>query len=197
MLTQVCGGTRHQFRIYQLLLIPYHLSSKKIPIQGTNLVLDSPEAIDSWIAERKRRWPTMTRVEEKEKKIKEALDRGEISVSGTIARGRKRPRQDDAGTRGHLRGRVRGRRGHPGNQQPRTIHPLPKKPAAVPPTIANESGDESSSSGSDMDPEKDAISSKAPLGHKVVMEAEMTSEKVSHTISHTANIEFIAFKGRR
>ena len=48
-----------------------------------------------------------------------------------------------------------------------------------------------------MDPEKDAISSKAPLGHEVVMEAEMTSEKVSHTISHTANIEFIAFKGRR
>ncbi|KAL5518885.1 hypothetical protein ACEPAH_568 [Sanghuangporus vaninii] len=159
------------------------LRGKKIPIQGTNVILDAPEAIDAWIAERKKRWPTATRVEEKGKKLKDALERGEISASDPSLRGRKRPRQDDNGGRTHLRGWGRGRgvggsRGRPQPPRTATVHPLPMKPVAVAPLRAHESDDESSTSGSDMDPEKDAISSKPPPGHDAIIEEEISSEKV-------------------
>ncbi|KAL5535576.1 hypothetical protein ACEPAF_3670 [Sanghuangporus sanghuang] len=157
------------------------LWGKKIPIQGTNVILDAPEAIDAWIAERKKRWPTVTRVEEKERKLKDALERGEISASDPSLRGRKRPRQDDNGGRAHLWGWGRGRggggsRGRPQPPRTATVHPLPIKPVAVAPLRAHESDDELSISGSDMDPEKDAISSRPPPGHDTIIE-EISSEK--------------------
>ncbi|KAF8898649.1 hypothetical protein BD779DRAFT_1607395 [Infundibulicybe gibba] len=34
------------------------LKGKPIPIQGTNIILDSPDVLDAWIAERKKRWPS-------------------------------------------------------------------------------------------------------------------------------------------
>lgn len=54
---------------------------KPIPIQGTNVVLDTPELINAWIAERKNRFPTSARVEEKKRKMAEAIERGQLDLN--------------------------------------------------------------------------------------------------------------------
>ncbi|TBU48192.1 nuclear fragile X mental retardation-interacting protein 1-domain-containing protein [Dichomitus squalens] len=51
------------------------LKGKPVPIQGTSLRLDTPEAIAAWIAERKKRFPTAQNVAEKEQKKREAVQR--------------------------------------------------------------------------------------------------------------------------
>jgi len=69
-------------------------SRKMVPIQGTSLVLNTPEALDAWLAERKRRWPTTQRIEEKKKKMEEAVVRGQLPlVSNSFGR-TKRHREE-------------------------------------------------------------------------------------------------------
>ncbi|KAJ7487690.1 nuclear fragile X mental retardation-interacting protein 1-domain-containing protein [Mycena galericulata] len=93
------------------------LKGKPIPIQGTTIVLDSPEELAAWIAERKRRWPSAPRVEEKKRKMEEAVARGQLSLEDSgLAGSRKRRRTDDATPgsdrgRGRGAGRARGQRG--------------------------------------------------------------------------------------
>ncbi|KAJ7492538.1 hypothetical protein FB451DRAFT_1336429 [Mycena latifolia] len=77
----------------------------------TTVVLDSPEELAAWIAERKRRWPSATRIEEKKRKMEEAVARGQLSLEDSGLAGRKRRRVDDGGGqsgRGGERGRGRG-----------------------------------------------------------------------------------------
>ena len=85
---------------------------KPIPIQGTNIILDTPEAVEAWIAERKKRWPTAERAVEKKRKLEEAIERGQI-IPQDYSSSRKRPRpsfvQEKRGGPG--RGRVQERRG--------------------------------------------------------------------------------------
>ncbi|KAF8622889.1 hypothetical protein AX15_006654 [Amanita polypyramis BW_CC] len=54
------------------------LKGKSIAIYGTNVFLDTPEALEAWITERKKRWPTTQRVAEKKRKLEEAIERGQI-----------------------------------------------------------------------------------------------------------------------
>ncbi|KAH9486851.1 hypothetical protein JR316_0000916 [Psilocybe cubensis] len=56
------------------------LKGKPIPIQGTNVILDTPEVLAAWIAERKRRFPTANRVEDKKRKLQEAAERGQLDI---------------------------------------------------------------------------------------------------------------------
>lgn len=88
-------------------------SSKPIPIQGTTVILDSPEVLESWIAERKKRWPSVQRVEEKKRKMDEAIARGQLPVDGTGFNGRKRQRTNESSsekTGDNVRGGGRGTR---------------------------------------------------------------------------------------
>ncbi|KAF7339395.1 Nuclear fragile X mental retardation-interacting protein 1 [Mycena sanguinolenta] len=92
------------------------LKGKTIPIQGTTVVLDSPEQLEAWIAERKKRWPSAQRVEEKKRKMEEAVARGQLSLEDSGLAGRKRRRIDDGNAnsdrgRGRGRGAARGARG--------------------------------------------------------------------------------------
>ncbi|KAF8912747.1 hypothetical protein CPB84DRAFT_1759390 [Gymnopilus junonius] len=57
------------------------LKGKPIPIQGTNIILDTPEILDAWIKERKSRFPTGARVADKKRKIEEAVARGQLDLS--------------------------------------------------------------------------------------------------------------------
>lgn len=68
-------------------------SRKMVPIQGTSVVLNTPEALDAWLAERKKRWPTAQRIEEKKKKMEEAVVRGQLPLVSNSFRGTKRPRE--------------------------------------------------------------------------------------------------------
>lgn len=83
---------------------------KPIPIQGTTMKLDTPEQIEAWIAERKKRFPTAERVQEKDQKMKEAIARGQLSPMDTGFQQRKKRRTDDyAGGEGDARRGQRGR----------------------------------------------------------------------------------------
>jgi len=183
---------------------------KPLPIQGTNVILDTPEAIDSWIAERRKRWPTAQRTEDKEQKHKEAVARGQIQ--DPLSRSQKKRKFDDNsfGNKGHdrsggrgairggdARGRGRGRgRGGIANAvgAPRIPIPLPPKPqtALVPLDLASAS---ESDSDSDMDPEHDAISSKAPpLAHvaasipRAIVECEASDTPQPSTSTPTTQV---------
>ncbi|EJD03901.1 uncharacterized protein FOMMEDRAFT_121243 [Fomitiporia mediterranea MF3/22] len=141
-------------------------NGKPIPIQGTSIILNTPETVDAWIAERRNRWPSASRVEDKEKKLRDAIERGEITATDPKLRNRRRLRTNDAGSgQAQMRGMGRGGSGRGRAPAVRTlpVHSLPMKPVVKSPVEA-ESSDEDASSGSDVDPEKDAVSSKIPLG---------------------------------
>jgi len=58
-------------------------------------MLDTPELIDAWIAERRRRFPSSAQVEEKKRKMEEAAARGQLDLLDTrCARPMKRRKID-------------------------------------------------------------------------------------------------------
>ncbi|KAJ3848917.1 hypothetical protein EV368DRAFT_75976 [Lentinula lateritia] len=134
------------------------LKGKPLLIQGTNLTLDTPDAIDAWVEERKKRWPSSTLIAEKKRKFEQASARGELSVESLGLFSKKKRRVQDpyegnerndharggrAGGRGNdwtPRGssdsgwRGRGGRGRGGSFGPRgdnTIHRAPVLERAV------------------------------------------------------------------
>lgn len=134
-------------------------------------------------------------MEDKTKKLQDAIARGEINADDPSMRGHKRRRTDDGhgdrGTRG--RGQPRGRGSQRGRQQAgpptaRVPHALPArpveaaKPQAAPVVVGYDTdSEESSSSDSDMDPEKDAVSSKAPPSGKSLVEGDQESTLLLET----------------
>ncbi|KAG8691867.1 hypothetical protein FRC11_007226 [Ceratobasidium sp. 423] len=214
-------------------------TSGAISILGTDVKLDSPEAIAAWLEERKKRWPSAKRIAEKAQRRREALERGQIlaepsrphrsatdSTHGQVIqsqRGRGRGRGKPAGqvpieasganqehqfppkvhgrnTRARGRGRgsgVTGSRGR-GRGRPLATEPWPVNPkenkaetnaasdtdSSASTASSSESDSDSSSdddSGSDMDPLKDAVSSKTgpPMGASSEIQPPETNETVS------------------
>lgn len=188
-------GCRSQSQRVRLCVVLYsghtlilYVHRKPVPIQGTSIKLDTPEAIEQWIAERKKRFPTAQNVDDKQRKMREAIERGQIPFDDPSRR--KRRRVDDGpgerggssrGGRGAQRGRGRGRgRGRiqdggwegrkPAGQA--TENPEASAVAAVPPSnsgpASNRHRDEEASSGEDANSDSDSdgvpevVSSKAP-----------------------------------
>lgn len=89
------------------------LKGKPILISGTSILLNTPEAVDGWIAERKKRFPTADRVQEKKRRLEEARARGQLLPEDMCLAGRKRRKHDHPVDRGvgFSRGRGRGVRG--------------------------------------------------------------------------------------
>ncbi|KAF9532014.1 nuclear fragile X mental retardation-interacting protein 1-domain-containing protein, partial [Crepidotus variabilis] len=121
------------------------LKGKPIPIQGTSVILDTPEVIDAWVAERKKRFPTSERVEDKKRKMEEAIARGQLDLSARPNKRQKlgeqqgsRRNNDGAGARrgrgGHHQQRGRGGRNMPQSGKPDTSLPQkPEEPLGAPP----------------------------------------------------------------
>lgn len=165
-----CGSELEQWVRLEILqgLLLYSLFRKPIPIQGTGVILDTPDAIHQWIEDRRKRWPTSSRVEEKTKKLQEAVARGEIAATEMGLKGRKRQMAGDhTSARGQKKMRGKSRE----MPQDRRVHPLPMKPQMSAPSFLKNRHDEDSGSNSDVDPEKDAISSKRPVS-PVAMEGK-------------------------
>lgn len=82
-------------------------------------MLDKPEDLESWLAERKKRWPTTSRVEEQKRKMDEAVARGQLPLGASNPR--KRQRTEDPGKDHGFgdRGRGRGRGGNHGRGEGR------------------------------------------------------------------------------
>ncbi|KAJ9100757.1 hypothetical protein QFC19_005496 [Naganishia cerealis] len=75
------------------------------PIPGTSIRLETEEDIAKWIAQRRARWPTAARVEEKEKERQDKIARGEIDPNASTRGRRGRGGRATQGTRGRGRGR--------------------------------------------------------------------------------------------
>ncbi|KAF5374956.1 hypothetical protein D9758_000193 [Tetrapyrgos nigripes] len=172
---------------------------KSIPIQGTKILLDTPAAVEAWIAERKKRWPTSERVEEKKRKLEEATARGQFTAEelGLFSKKRRRVEDDNHVNNGRGRGmRGRGRGGRRGGfadiglrgrgtmneKQSKEINkPEAMDDATVPtpqaPTLPmTNTADSSLSDDSDDDSEPEVVSSKV-------------SSKVDTIASHQTNTD--------
>ncbi|KAI0756615.1 nuclear fragile X mental retardation-interacting protein 1-domain-containing protein [Daedaleopsis nitida] len=158
------------------------LKGKPVPIQGTSIKLDTPEAIAEWIAERKKRFPTAQSVAEKQQKMREAVERGQLPFDD--GHRWKRRRTDDGpedkqgnyrgrgGNRSRGRGRGRGRgvdggwAGRNALQQQARSPPAPpprstaSQPVSVPAIVPDDGEDSTSDSDTDGAPE--VVSSKPP-----------------------------------
>ncbi|PPQ64372.1 hypothetical protein CVT26_002079 [Gymnopilus dilepis] len=172
------------------------LKGKPIPIQGTNIILDTPEILEAWINERKSRFPTAARVEEKKRKFEEAVSRGQLDLSesrwpnkrrnmGTSAPSgpEQRQRSRQANSRGRFQDRVH--RGTRGVSHPVVAHRIDeKRPSETTrqksPSILSDSQSESDDdSGSNGQPE--ALSSKL-----VPVEGISVTEDDSHAFRATS-----------
>ena len=102
------------------------------------MTLNTPEDVEAWIAERKKRFPTASSVADKKAKLEEAIARGQLPFDHN-PRFPKRPRLEEPSigtSRGP--GRSRGRRrknGHPGGRD----GVVSVKPSTTPVRIAQDS----------------------------------------------------------
>lgn len=76
-----------------------------MPIQGTNVVLNDPEVLEAWIAERKRRFPTSSRVDDKKRKMEEAVARGQLDLSEAGVRASKQRKTENTTPSNHQKSR--------------------------------------------------------------------------------------------
>ncbi|KAJ3538494.1 hypothetical protein NMY22_g5136 [Coprinellus aureogranulatus] len=177
------------------------LKGKPVPIQGTNITLDDPEQLVKWIEERKKRFPTKCKVEDKKRKMDEAIARGQLTEEDMGVRPGKRRRTNELsgrernhdssrgragarGARGRQAGPNRGR-GWGGFVVANTPTPLPDKPettALQPRTIALSIESSDSDDDSDSDEPPEVVSSKkdvTPLAPEPVTEEPVHNEGLS------------------
>lgn len=152
----------HLFAYYFFLFLSCR---KPIPIQGTNIVLDSPEILDAWIAERKKRFPTSSRVEEKKRKLEDAVARGQLDITGATLRLNKRQkcdhRLDGHGSHQKMQSHTarNGKRMTDAGWSGR-VRAAPIAPSTVVTTVVNKASHSRSSSEDDRDGEPEVLSSK-------------------------------------
>lgn len=120
-------------------LIKYH--RKLIPIQGTNVTLNTPELIGAWIAERKKRFPTSTRVEDKKRKLAEALERGQLDLDPS--RSARLPKRRKASPDGQ-RLQIHGSRGTAVSRNVKNRRKRRQGQANIAPIASPEKGDKES-----------------------------------------------------
>ena len=152
----------HLFAYYFFLFLSCR---KPIPIQGTNIVLDSPEILDAWITERKKRFPTSSRVEEKKRKLEDAVARGQLDITGATLRLNKRQkcdhRLDGHGSHQKMQSHTarNGKRMTDAGWSGR-VRAAPIAPSTVVTTVVNKASHSRSSSEDDRDGEPEVLSSK-------------------------------------
>lgn len=134
-----------------------------VTVPGTGIALNTPEAIDAWIAERKRNWPTAARIAEKQKRRAEAIERGELEPSRKRMRPNDEPEIASLRSGGNIRSRGRGRGRGWGPSTSTNFQQAQSRVAGKVISLEDSDGETDSSSNSDVDPVRDAISSKLAL----------------------------------
>ena len=152
-----------------------------VPIQGTSVVLNTPEALDAWLAERKKRWPTAQRIEEKKKKMEEAVVRGQLPLVSNSFRGTKRHREEGRKPQWNNRHKLsaqRKRQKIQDNQDSQTIDahsPIEAPKAASGSKISFDVQCPDGDNDSNDDEAPEAVSSKPPIGQLLLMEQETSN----------------------
>ncbi|GHJ89198.1 hypothetical protein NliqN6_5600 [Naganishia liquefaciens] len=166
------------------------------PIPGTSIRLETEEDIAKWIAQRRARWPTAARVEEKEKERQEKVARGEID-----------PNAAGRGRRGRGRGGTRGGRGRGGFEAATTVRtrdagyqnrsqPSGKESSKAKKEQGSESSsgsDTSDSSDSETDDDNDDLQADPQPSHN---EKNPTSVQTASTPTASRICKFFAKTGR-
>ncbi|KAG6829387.1 hypothetical protein H0H92_004655 [Tricholoma furcatifolium] len=188
MQTQVSKG-KSEASLHYFQGLTVKINRKPVPIQGTNLILDKPEDIEAWLAERKRRWPTTQRVEEKKRKMDEAISRGQLPEP--LERFKRR-KTDDQEISYHDRGRGRGRgRGNSSRGRGRVADAgwQGRTPSNIKaPAMSSPNKDSSDSEDDDEIPE--TVSSKAPLTSHIPLQqclpgAGLGTQRTSNDHKHS------------
>lgn len=133
--------------------------------------MDSPEVLDAWVAERKKRFPTSSRIEDKKRKLEDAIARGELNTtSSTTLLSNKRQKHGHRFDNHGVHRKIQSRTGKNDRDQMRTTDAgwggrVRVAPTSPPIAIAsNEASESSSSTGDDSDREPEVLSSK--IQHK-------------------------------
>ena len=153
-------------------------SRKMVPIQGTSVVLNTPEALDAWLAERKKRWPTAQRIEEKKKKMEEAVVRGQLPLVSNSFRGMKRHREEGRKPQWNNRHKLSAQRKRQKIQDSQTIDahsPIEAPKAASGSKISFDVQCPDGDNDSNDDEAPEAVSSKPPIGQLLLMEQETSN----------------------
>ena len=129
--------------------------------------MDSPEVLDAWIAERKKRFPTTSRIEDKKRKLEDAIARGQLNFTTTTTlHSNKRQKHGHRFDNHGVHPKPQSRTGKNDREQTRTTdagwggrvrvaQTLPSRAIAT-----NEALDSSSSMDDDSDREPEVLSSK-------------------------------------
>jgi hypothetical protein len=139
---------------------------KSIPIQGTNIILDSPEVLDVWIAERKKRFPTSSRIEDKKRKLEDAIARGQLNFTSATLHSNKRQKYGHRFDNHGFNPKIQSRTGKNDREYARTtdagwggrVRAAPTSPSRA--IATNEASHSSSSTEDDTDREPEVLSSK-------------------------------------
>lgn len=168
-----------------------------MPIQGTSVVLNTPETIDVWLAERKKRWPTVQRVQEKKEKIEEAIARGQLPLMSAASRGTKRRREEGQNSqrsnKRHFQNSAQRKKQSEAQttpfQEPKQCQPAASQPlqdflpknSSQPPSSTVDDLDNAEGDSDDEAPEVLSSKQATSHAHSEVQEAGNTLEKLSNT----------------
>ena len=150
-------------------------SRKMVPIQGTSVILNTPEALDAWLAERKKRWPTAQRIEEKKKKMEEAVVRGQLPLVSNSFRGMKRHREEGRKPQWNNRHKLSAQRKIQDSQTIDAHSPIEAPKAASGSKISFDVQCPDGDNDSNDDEAPEAVSSKPPIGQLLLMEQETSN----------------------
>lgn len=128
--------------------------------------MDSPEVLDAWIAERKKRFPTSSRIEDKKRKMEDAIARGQLNFTNTTLHSNKRQKHGHRFDNHGYQPKLQSRSGKNDGDQVRTtdagwggrVRVAPTTPLRA--IATNEASDSSSNTGDDSDREPEVLSSK-------------------------------------
>ena len=154
--------------------------------------MDSPEILDAWIAERKRRFPTSSRIADKKRKLEDAIARGQLDITGATLRSYKRQKGDHRLE--HRGSHHKMRTGKIDKDQTRTtdagwrgrVRAAPIAPSTVMATI--EASHSSSSSEDDTDREPEVLSSKIQHASKIPVVQEHVEKKGSKSLASSPSV---------
>ena len=147
--------------------------------------MDSPEVLDAWIAERKKRFPTSSRIEDKKRKLEDAIARGQLNFTNTTLHSNKRQKHGHRFDNHGYHPKIQSRTGKNDRDQVRTtdagwggrVRVGPSLPSRA--ITTNETADSSSSMGEDSDREPEVLSSKIQHASEmpIVQEKEDTETR--------------------
>lgn len=156
--------------------------------------MDSPEILDAWIAERKKRFPTTSRIEDKKRKLEDAIARGQLNITSATLHPNKRQKYGHRSDNHGFQPKIQSRTGKNGRDQTRTtdagwggrVRVAPTAPSRV--IATNEASHSSSSTEDDTDREPEVLSSKIQYASEIPVDQEDKDDAETKTLTPSRSV---------